>query len=200
MSEVVRIVKPSRAEIAAAAGKTVPDLVGPGLRVLFVGINPSLYSGAVGHHFARPGNRFWPVLHQASFTPRQLSPFEERELLEVGVGVTNIVQRATASADQLSASELREGAERLAEKVRRFGPAYVAVVGVSAYRTGFGQPKARIGLQPEVVGGANVWVLPNPSGLQAHYQLPELVRLYGELRHAAFGSAALRKDELAAEA
>ena len=200
MSGLTRLVKPSRAEIESAAGKTVPDLIGPGLRVLFVGINPSLYSGAVGHHFARPGNRFWPVLHQAGFTPRQLSPFEERELLELGVGVTNIVERATASADELSPSELREGAEQLANKVQRFGPAYVAVVGVSAYRTGFGQPKASLGLQPELLGGARVWVLPNPSGLQAHYQLPELVRLYGELRQAAFAGAALRKEAPAAEA
>lgn len=155
--------------------------------MLFVGINPSLYSGAVGHHFARPGNRFWPVLHLAGFTPRRLTCFEERELLEYGLGVTNFVARATAAADELSPEELRAGVGVLEDKVLRYQPAYVGVVGVSAYRTGFQRPRAAIGAQPERIGPAALWVLPNPSGLQAHYQLPELVRLYGALRAAAYG-------------
>ena len=179
--------KPTKAEIAAAAGTTVPDIIAPGLRVLFVGINPSLYSGAVGHHFARPGNRFWPVLHLAGFTPSLMSCFDEQQLLEFGLGVTNFVERATATAEELSAEELRDGAKRLGQKVCRCQPAYVAVVGVSAYRIGFGRAKASVGLQPDDVCDSKVWVLPNPSGLQAHYQLADMVQLFGELCIAAFG-------------
>ena len=168
----------------------MPDLNQPGLRVLFVGINPSLYSGAVGHHFARPGNRFWPVLHLAGFTPRLLTCFEEEQLPQLGIGVTNFVARATASADQLTPDELLAGAEALSRKVHDFCPAYVAIVGVSVYRTGFRRPRAAIGFQPERLHEAQLWVLPNPSGLQAHYQLPQLVALYGELRVAAFSNEA----------
>ncbi len=177
--------KPTPAEIAAANGRRVPDVIGPGLRVLFCGINPGLYSGAVRHHFARPGNRFWPALHAAGFTQRLLSPFEERVLLNCGCGITNLVARATAGADELTAEELRAGAVRLARKVRRCRPAFVAFLGVTAYRTAFGRPQARLGRQAETLGGAAIWVLPNPSGLNAHFQAADLARLFTELRRAA---------------
>jgi TDG/mug DNA glycosylase family protein len=152
------------------------------LRVLFCGINPSLYSAAVGHHFARPGNRFWPTLHLAGFTDRRLSPFEDRLLLDHGCGLTNLVARATATADELSADELLAGARILQRKLRRWRPAYVAFLGVTAYRTAFVRPRAVLGLQPERLGQTTVWVLPNPSGLNAHYQLADLARLFQELR------------------
>jgi double-stranded uracil-DNA glycosylase len=156
--------------------------VAPGLDVLFCGINPGLMSAARGHNFARPGNRFWPALHAAGFTPRLLAPEEDGELPRYGIGITNVVDRASAGAADLSDEELRAGAEQVAELVRRYEPRVLAVVGLGAYRTGFGRPKAAIGLQPDTVGGRPVWVLPNPSGLNAHYQLPELIRLFGELR------------------
>jgi TDG/mug DNA glycosylase family protein len=155
------------------------------LRVLFCGINPGLYTAAVGHHFARPGNRFWPALYEAGFTSRLLSPFEERELLRDGFGITNLVARATATAAELEDEELVKGARRLATKVRRYSPAIVAVVGVGAYRTAFGRPRAEPGLQDETVAGARAWVLPNPSGLNAHYQPRDFRRLFGALREAA---------------
>jgi TDG/mug DNA glycosylase family protein len=176
--------KPSRAQLIAAAGKAVPDVIAPRLRVLFCGINPGLYSGAIGHHFARPGNRFWPALHGAGFTMRLLSSWEERQLLEQGCGVTNLVARATAGADELSATELVAGRRRLLSKVNRYAPACVAVLGVSAYRVAFARPTATLGRQPERFGGAALWVLPNPSGLNAHYQLAALVELFHELHDA----------------
>ena len=160
----------------------MPDVIASGLRVLFVGINPGLYSGAVEHHFARPGNRFWRVLHAAGFTERLLSPFEERELLSAGLGITNLVARATASAAELSADELVRGARRLVGKVRRWQPAVVAFLGLDAYRTALEKRGASVGRQCETLGDARVWVLPNPSGLNAHYQLPALVRLFSTLR------------------
>ena len=160
----------------------MPDVIASGLRVLFVGINPGLYSGAVGHHFARPGNRFWRVLHAAGFTERLLSPFEERELPSAGVGITNLVARATASAAELSPDELVRGARRLVAKVRRRRPAVVAFLGVDAYRTALGHRGASVGRQRGTLGDARVWVLPNPSGLNAHYQLPALTRLFSNLR------------------
>ncbi len=176
--------KPTAAEIAAAHGKTVPDLIAPGLKVLFCGINPSLYSAVVGHHFARPGNRFWPTLHAAGFTERVFSPFEGAALLGLGYGITNVADRATAAADELSADELIEGGRRLAEKVEVYRPAIVAVLGVTAYRTAFGRKRAVLGRQEATIGGAGLWVLPNPSGLNAHYQLAGLAELYRELRLA----------------
>jgi double-stranded uracil-DNA glycosylase len=179
--------RPTKEQVLAAAGKTLPDVIAPNLRVLFVGINPGLYTAAIGHHFGRPGNRFWPVLHRSGFTPRLLSPFEERELLPLGVGITNFVARATAAAAELAPEELRAGSLELQRKVAGCRPSIVASVGVQAYRTGFARPKAGIGPQPEMLAGARLWVLPNPSGLQAHYQLPELVRLFAELREAAEG-------------
>jgi TDG/mug DNA glycosylase family protein len=158
--------------------------------VLFCGINPGLWSGAVGHHFARPGNRFWKVLAGAGFTDRVLSPFEERELLDVGVGITNLVARATAQAAELTADELRAGARRLAAKVRRYRPRCVAFVGLGAYRTAFGRPEATVGPLPDGVGPARAWLLPNPSGLQAHYQLPELIAAFRTLREFLDGQGA----------
>jgi len=176
--------KPTRADLLAAKDKTVPDLIAPGLRVLFCGINPGLYSGATGHHFARPGNRFWPTLHQAGFTPRLLDPSEERELLTFGWGVTNLVPRATATADELTPDEFVAGRRRLAAKVKRYRPNVVAVLGISAYRTAFAQKIVVLGPQPEPLSNAIVWVLPNPSGLNAHYQLADLVKHYQTLQMA----------------
>jgi TDG/mug DNA glycosylase family protein len=171
--------------VLAAAGKTVPDVIGPGLRVLFCGINPGLYSGATGHHFARPGNRFWPVLHTAGFTPRVLKPWEEHELLEWGYGITNLVARATAAEAELGKDEFVAGAKRLARKVKRYKPAWVAVVGIGAYRRAFGRNKAVIGPQTEQLGDAKLWLLPQPSGLNANHQIPELTKAFRELHEQA---------------
>jgi double-stranded uracil-DNA glycosylase len=176
--------RPTAAEVAAAADRTIPDVGGPGLRILFSGINPSLYSAATGHHFARPGNRFWPALHRAGFTPRQLHPSEQFRLPSVGLGITNVVARATARADELSPAELKAGGAVLEALAEQWQPRYLAVLGVTAYRTAFARPKARLGLQAESVGGVPVWVLPNPSGLNAHYTVDTLAAAYAELRHA----------------
>lgn len=176
--------KPSKQELQDARGKSVPDVIGQGLEVLFCGINPGLYSGATGHHFARPGNRFWPALHDGGFTERILSPFEELRLLEDRWGITNLVERATATADELSRDELREGARTLERKVKRFRPRWVAVLGLVAYRTAFEDPKAQIGLSDRVIAGASVWVLPNPSGLNAHFQRPDLAIVFKAFRQA----------------
>ncbi len=181
----MRPFKPSKEELAAARGKNVPDVIASDLRVLFCGINPGLYSGATGHHFARPGNRFWPVLHAAGFTDRLLSPFEERELLKRGYGITNIVSRTTANAAELSLAELQKGARRLTKNVLKYKPRIVAVLGVDAYRKAFGRRDAVLGPREERIGDSVVWVLPNPSGLNAHYQLEDLARLFDELRKAS---------------
>jgi double-stranded uracil-DNA glycosylase len=175
---------PTREQVQAAAGRTIPDVIAPGLAVLFCGINPGLYSAATGWHFARPGNRFWPALHRAGFTPRQLHPSEQQELLECRLGVTNLVARATATAAELTAAELAEGGQRLAGKVHRFRPEWIAVVGVTAYRVAFACPQATFGRQAETIGGTGIWVLPNPSGLNASYQLDRLVEEYAKLREA----------------
>jgi TDG/mug DNA glycosylase family protein len=156
----------------------------PGLKVVFSGINPSLYSAAVGHHFARPGNRFWPALQAAGFTPHLFSPFEDRSLLDLGYGITNVVARATASAAELSAEEFVDGGRCLEAKIRRNRPAIVAFLGITAYRSAFGKPHASIGLQHETISNSKVWVLPNPSGLNAHYQLADLAKLFEQLRIA----------------
>ncbi len=188
--------KPTGEQLEAATDGTVPDVIGAQLRVLFTGINPGLYTAAVGHHFARPGNRFWKVLHLSGFTPRQMSPFDDASLVELGLGITNVVPRATATADELSKEEIRVGGEALRRKVLRYQPAFLAVLGVQAYRIAFRSSKARVGEQPERIGDTRVWVLPNPSGLQAHYQLPDLVRLHAELRLAAFPLTRLHPPEL----
>ena len=174
--------RPTREDLAAAEGGTVPDVIAANLRVLFCGINPGLYSAAVGHHFARPGNRFWKALHGAGFTERLLSPYEDVTLPAAGLGITNLVDRATAAASELSAAELRNGARRLEGKVGEYGPAAVAFLGVQAYRTAFGRRRATVGAQPETIRGARLWVLPNPSGAQARYQLSDLVEAFGDLR------------------
>lgn len=173
---------PSKAELLAAANRGLRDVIAPGLHVLFVGINPGLYSAATGHHFARPGNRFWPALHAAGFTPRLLQASEQGELLRLGCGVTNLVNRATASAAELAAHEFIAGRRRLAAKLRRFRPRVVAFLGVGAYCHAFSLKRATVGPQPGEFEGAAVWVLPNPSGLNANYQLPALVALFRRLR------------------
>lgn len=177
--------RPTKSDLQAAAGKTVPDVIAPGLDVLFCGINPGLYSGATGFHFARPGNRFWPTLHGAGFTDRRLDPSEEQLLLDGGCGITNLVTRATATAVELANDELSEGRRNLERKVRRYAPRWLAVLGIGAYRTAFGRRGANIGEQEERLGSTGLWVLPNPSGLNAHYQVPDLVRLFRELRTVA---------------
>ncbi|CAN5428824.1 G/U mismatch-specific DNA glycosylase [soil metagenome] len=180
--------RPTKHEIAAAAGKHVPDLIAPNLRILFCGINPSLYSAAVGHHFARPGNRFWPTLYAAGFTERLLKPADEQELLAQGYGISNLADRATARADELLPTELVEGHAQLLAKIAHYRPQVLAVLGVSAYRTAFARPKAVIGRQAEQIGQTALWVLPNPSGLNAHYQLADLAQVFREARLAIEGN------------
>jgi TDG/mug DNA glycosylase family protein len=177
--------RPNRAELLAAKDKTVPDVIAPGLSVLFCGINPGLYTAAIGHHFGRPGNRFWPTLHGAGFTDRLFDPSEERELLQLGYGITNVVARATAAADELTEKEIVAGGKVLQAKVRTFSPRFLAVLGIGAYRVAFARPKATMGLQDEMLGRTRVWVLPNPSGLNAHYQQGDLVRVFRELREVS---------------
>lgn len=174
-------IKPTRADLLAARDKTIPDVIAPGLQVLFCGINPGLYSGATGHHFARPGNRFWPAIYQAGFTSRLLAPDDFPELLAAGYGITNLVARTTATADELTAEELVAGRRRLTAKVKRYRPKILAVLGIGAYRTAFAQPKAQLGLQPEPLGNTLIWVLPNPSGLNAHYLLDDLANRFRAL-------------------
>jgi len=178
--------RPSREQLQAAYGTTIPDLVGPGLRVLLVGINPSLYSGWTATHFARPGNRLWRTLHEAGFTDRRLHPSESEAILAAGIGITNLVARATARADELTDDEIRAGVTPLRRLVRRWQPAYVAFLGISTYRVAFDVRRATVGPQPDPFEGARVWVLPNPSGLNAHYQQPDLTAAYTDLHRAAF--------------
>ncbi|MFJ8000370.1 G/U mismatch-specific DNA glycosylase [Streptomyces sp. NPDC096310] len=172
-------------ELEAARDRVLPDVVAGGLRVLFCGINPGLMSAATGHHFARPGNRFWPVLHLSGFTPRRLPPAEQDELLTYGLGITNVVARATARADELSAEEFSAGGRILTAKVERLRPAWLAVVGITAYRTAFGEKRARIGPQERTIGGTRIWALPNPSGLNAHWTVATMAEEFGRLREAA---------------
>jgi TDG/mug DNA glycosylase family protein len=177
--------RPTKEQLLAAYGHGLRDVIAPNLKVLFCGINPSLYSAAVGHHFARPGNRFWPALHAGGFTGRLYSPFEDRRLLELGYGLTNLVKRATARADELSLDELREGARLLERKIHRWKPGFVAPLGMQSYRVAFGWKDARLGLQPFSIGDSRIWLLPSPSGLNAHYQPKALAALLRELREAA---------------
>jgi len=179
---VNRPIRPTRADLAAAANRSIEDVIAPGLHVLFVGINPGLYSGWSGHHFARPGNRFWPTLYAAGFTPRLLHSSEEQELLAYGCGVTNFVNRATATAAELTAAELVAGGERLLRTVATYQPRSVAVLGITAYRTAFAQPRAALGRQPDALGAAPLWVLPNPSGLNAHYTSAALAAVFRTFR------------------
>jgi double-stranded uracil-DNA glycosylase len=177
--------RPTPADLGAARDRSIPDVVAPGLSVLFSGINPGLWSAATGLHFARPGNRFWPTLHRSGFTPRQLRPEEEWDLLDLGLGITNVAPRATARADELTHEELVLGAKALREKVVLLRPAWLAVVGIGAYRTGFARPDAVVGPQTERLGETNVWVLPNPSGLNAHWPAAALAEEFARLREAA---------------
>ena len=180
--------RPGPAELAAARDRTIPDVLpapGTPLRVLFCGINPSLYSAATGWHFARPGNRFWPALHLSGFTPRRLAPSEQHLLPGYGLGITNLVARATAQASELDAAELRAGGERLLALIQRHRPRILAIAGVTAYRTAFGHPRADIGPQPDTPGGPRVWVLPNPSGLNAHWTLDSIAAEFAAVRAAA---------------
>ena len=176
--------KPTKEQLLAASEKTVRDVIAPDLHVLFCGINPGLYTAAVGHHFARPGNRFWPALYAAGFTDRLLSPFDERELLKSGYGITNVVPRATASADMLTKEEILAGGEQLRAKVLRYRPKVLAILGLGAYRTAFNQPKAIVGRQQHLLGNTILWILPNPSGLNANYQPADLARLFRELKES----------------
>ncbi len=178
------VYRPTPADLAAANGGTIPDLLAPDLRVLFCGINPGLWSGATGHHFARPGNRFWPALFRSGFTPRLFRPDEQGELLGLGLGITNVAARTTAKADELTSEELREGGRLLTERVQRNHPHVLAVLGLGAYRTAFGRPKIVVGRQSETLGTTMIWVLPNPSGLNAHYTLDALATEFRKLREA----------------
>jgi len=180
--------RPTKAELQAAVGNTVPDVIAHGLVVLFVGINPGLYSAAVAHHFARPGNRFWPALYESGFTPCLLRPDEDGELLRWGLGITNLVSRATAAASELSAEELRRGRATLEGKVAQYSPEWTAFVGIGAYATAFGRRKVSLGLQEERIAGSYIWLLPNTSGLNAHYTPTRFAELLGELRVAARGT------------
>jgi TDG/mug DNA glycosylase family protein len=183
------VTKPTRVDVAAAEGKTLPDVIAPALDVLFCGINPGLYTAAVQQHFGRPGNRFWPTLHRAGFTPHLFHPSEQYELLKLGYGITNVVARATAAADALSRDELLAGGKALTRRVLKYKPRYLAIVGIGAYRTAFQRPKAKLGLQQETIGETKIWVLPNPSGLNANYQAGALVGLFRELREAVTSAA-----------
>ncbi|WP_409461971.1 G/U mismatch-specific DNA glycosylase [Amycolatopsis sp. GA6-003] len=177
--------KPTKAEQAAAHGRTIPDVLAPDLNVLFCGINPGLYSGALGLHFARPGNRFWPALHASGFTPRLLDPSEQDQLLDLGLGITNVVARTTARADELTDDELREGGRILTRKVKKYRPRWLAVVGITAYRVAFGDRRAAVGPQERTIGTTRVWLLPNPSGLNAHWTPKTLAEEFGRLRARA---------------
>lgn len=174
--------RPTKADLLAAVHNTVPDLIVPGLQLLWCGINPGLYSAWARHHFARPGNRFWPALFAAGFTDRLLRPEEEAELLKSGHGITNLCERPTVGSGDLTTEELRAGGRIFERKVKEYRPRAVAVLGVSAFRVAFDRPKAGVGPQPESLGTSLVWVLPNPSGLNAHFTPPVLARVFRKLR------------------
>ncbi len=174
--------RPSSSELDAARDKTIPDVAAPGLRVLFAGINPGLYSAATGYHFARPGNRFWPALYASGFTPRLFRPAEQQQLLPLGLGITNVVARATARADELTSAEIQAGGRELTAKVTRLAPRWLAIVGVTVYRTAFSHPGAKTGPQEGRMGETRLWVLPNPSGLNALWTTPKLTEAFRDLR------------------
>lgn len=169
------------AELKAACGRTIRDVLAPGLDVVFCGINPGRYSGATGFHFAGPGNRFWPALHASGFTDRRLQPSEVGLLPQFGCGITNLVARTTARADELTGDELRAGRRRVERKVRRYRPQWVAFVGLGAYRVAFDKPGATVGPQPDTIGGARVWVLPNTSGLNANHRPEDFAKQFCDL-------------------
>ncbi|WP_270255055.1 mismatch-specific DNA-glycosylase [Kocuria marina] len=181
----------SRAELDSYRDRTVPDLLPQPLRLLFVGINPGLWTAATGAHFARPGNRFYPALHRAGITPTLINaadgyvPEELAQLTDRGIGISNVCPRATARADELTAEEFHEGAQRLDRLVRAKHPAVVAVLGITAYRAAFDRPKAVTGRQESPWPGTDLFVAPNPSGLNAHSSLDDLARIYGDIARAA---------------
>lgn len=177
-----RAPRPTQADLDAARDKTIPDVIAAGLRVVFAGINPGLYSAATGYHFARPGNRFWPALYRSGFTDRLFRPDEQEHLLGLGLGITNVIERATARADELGPGEFLEGARILNEKIARLQPRWLAVVGITAYRAAFGRRDATVGPQVKVIGATRLWVLPNPSGLNALWTTPKLTEAFRELR------------------
>lgn len=181
------LAKPTKADLLTAKDKAVPDVIAPGLRVLFCGINPGLYSAFISHHFGRPGNRFWPALYAGGFIPRLFTPYEEAELLNLGLGIVSLVDRASLAADELTTEELVVGAQRLTAKVAQYQPRWVAVLTIGLYRRAFGRPKAQPGLQPETIAGAHLWLLPNPSGLNAHYTPSALAVLFGAFREVVDG-------------
>ncbi|MCW2133336.1 mismatch-specific DNA-glycosylase [Arthrobacter sp. VKM Ac-2550] len=189
----------TRTELLGYQNAEVPDLLGPGLRLLFVGINPGLWSAATGTHFARPGNRFYPALAAAGITDRLIRAGEgmteedRSHLVARGIGITNVVPRASARADELDKAELKEGALRLADKVAALAPRVVAVAGITAYRIGFGRPKAQLGRQPETIGGAELWAVPNPSGLNAHQTVATLAAAY---RQPALASGLILPEDI----
>ncbi|MFC4031295.1 G/U mismatch-specific DNA glycosylase [Streptomyces polygonati] len=172
-------------QLAEARGRTLEDVIGDGLRVLFCGINPGLMSAWTGHHFARPGNRFWPALHASGFTPRRFAPAEQRGMLDLGLGITNVARRATARADELAADELTAGGKLLTAKVEAHRPAWLAVLGVTAYRVAFDDRLAQVGPQERTIGDTRIWVLPSPSGLNAHWSPAALAAEFGRLRTAS---------------
>lgn len=174
--------KPTKEDLRDATNRTMEDLIDYNLKVLFCGINPGIWSGATGFHFAKPGNRFWKALHLGGFSERLLHPSEEHELLENGYGITSFCKRTTATAAELTNAEIIEGGKLLVKKIKEFTPHFLAVLGIGAYRTAFNQPKAKLGLQDEKIGDTSIWLLPNPSGLNAHYQLNDLAKLFGELK------------------
>lgn len=177
----MKVIKPTKEDLLDAANRKVPDIIGPDLKVLFVGINPGIYTAAVGHHFAHPANRFWKALHDSGFTPRLLSPFENDELIKYGYGITNIVERPTLRASELSREELERGWKKLTKKVRKYRPEWIAICGLDAYRTLFNK-KAVIGEQPDKIGSTGIWVLPNPSGLNASFTPKRLAAVFSELK------------------
>jgi double-stranded uracil-DNA glycosylase len=176
--------KPTKEDLRDAVNRTTEDLIDYNLKVLFCGINPGIWSGATGFHFAKPGNRFWKTLHLAGFSDRLLHPSEEHELLENGYGITSFCKRTTATAAELTNEEIIEGGKLLVKKINKYKPEFLAVLGIGAYRTAFNQPKAKLGLQAEKIGKTHIWLLPNPSGLNAHYQLNDLATLFRELRES----------------
>jgi len=176
--------KPTKEDLRDATNRTMEDLIDYNLKVLFCGINPGIWSGATGFHFAKPGNRFWKALRLGGFTDRILHPSEEHELLENGYGITSFCKRTTATAAELSNAEIVEGGKLLVKKIKKFKPQFLAVLGIGAFRTAFNQPKSKLGLQNEKIGKTKIWLLPNPSGLNAHYQLNDLAKLFSELSQA----------------
>jgi double-stranded uracil-DNA glycosylase len=175
---------PTREQLEAARGREIADVLAPGLDVVFVGINPGLWSGATGHHFARPGNRFWRALQMGGFTRDLVSPFDDARLPSLGLGITNLVARSTATAVELKPDELRSGAERLVARLEPLSPRAIAILGIGAYRTAFAVPTASLGRQADPFAGAERWVLPNPSGLNAHYQVDALAERFAEVRRS----------------